>query len=379
MIEIDHQICYYACERSRYRSRYRSQTELPPFLYSMAEKKRVTIHEVAQEAGVSRQTVSRVINNRPDVASDTRKRVEEVIRELGYQPSAIARSLSRKRSHTFGVVISGLKYIGPSRTLNGISEQAEELGYGLLLKELLSFDINDTLQILNWFLAHQVDGIIWAVPEVGENRSWLDQQLPDLSTPLIFLTMENRADVPIVAVDNYLGGRMATEHLLDIGRKNIAHISGPLDWWEARERKTAWEDALSDEGFQMNDKCWEQGTWSPGSGERAMRALLEKYPDLDAVFVGNDQMALGALQLAHSRGIQIPNELAFVGFDGIPDSEYYIPPLTTIYQDQYNLGCTVVRELARLAEESQQDEGNGEPDQIKLKPELIIRQSTMIT
>ena len=122
----------------------------------MAEKKRVTIHEVAQEAGVSRQTVSRVINNRPDVASDTRKRVEEVIRELGYQPSAIARSLSRKRSYTFGVVISGLKYIGPSRTLNGISEQAEELGYGLLLKELLSFDINDTLQILNWFLAHQV-------------------------------------------------------------------------------------------------------------------------------------------------------------------------------------------------------------------------------
>jgi LacI family transcriptional regulator len=344
----------------------------------MAEKKRVTIKEVAREAGVSRQTVSRVINNRPDVASNTRKRVEEIIRELGYQPSAIARSLSQNRSYTFGVVISGLKYIGPSRTLNGISEQAEALGYGLLLKELLSFDINDTLQILNWFFAHHVDGIIWAVPEVGENRSWLNQQLPDLSTPLIFLTMESRKNIPIVAIDNYLGGRMATEHLIDIGRKNIAHISGPLDWWEARQRKKGWEDALSDAGFQMNEQCCEQGNWGAGSGERAMRKLLKKYPDLDAVFVGNDQMALGSLQLAHHQGIQIPDELAVVGFDGIPDSEYYIPPLTTISQDQYSLGCTVVRELARLVEESRQDEDIGGPDQIKLKPELIIRQSTMI-
>jgi DNA-binding LacI/PurR family transcriptional regulator len=190
--------------------------------------------------------------------------------------------------------------------------------------------------------------------------------------------MESRANVPIVAIDNYLGGRLATEHLIDIGKKNIAHISGPLDWWEARQRKKGWEDALSDAGFQINDEHCEQGTWGPESGERAMRELLKKSPDLDAVFVGNDQMALGALQLAHSRGIQIPDKLAVVGFDGIPDSEYYIPPLTTVYQDQYSLGCTVVRELARLVEESKGDEDMGGPDQIKLKPELIVRQSTMI-
>jgi DNA-binding LacI/PurR family transcriptional regulator len=337
---------------------------------------------VAREAEVSRQTVSRVINNRPDVAPETRKRVQEVINRLGYQPSAIARSLSQQRSYSFGVVTSGLKYIGPSRTLNGITEEAEELGYGLLLKELLTFETNDIQPLLQWLLARQVDGIIWAVPQVGKNRLWMDSQLPELSVPTIFLTMEPRKDVPIVSVDNYLGGRLAVEHLVEIGREKIAHVSGPLNWWEARERKKGWEDVLLEKKKiqKVEDRFWEEGTWGPGSGERAIRKLLDKYPEIDGVFVGNDQMALSVMQVASRLGIKIPDDLAVVGFDGIPDTAYYWPPLTTIYQDQYQLGCTAVSELVQLVEQRRraEEEFEDKPEQILIKPELIIRESSLI-
>lgn len=377
-LDIPVRICYCIRERSRYRSRSRSQKGPGAHTSIMVEKQRITIIDVAKEAGVSRQTVSRVINNRPDVAPSTRKRVQEIISQLGYQPSAIARSLSQQRTYSFGVVTSGLKYIGPSRTLNGITEKAEELGYGLLLKELLTFETNDVHSLLQWLLARQVDGIIWAVPEVGGNRKWLDLQLPDLPVPTIFLTMGHRQGIPIVSVDNYLGGRMAVEHLRRIGRKHIAHISGPLTWWEARRRKQGWEDVLAEAGEQIHEKQWEEGTWGPGSGERAFRKLLAQYPEMDAVFVGNDQMALSVMLTATREGIKIPDELAVVGFDGIPDSAYYCPPLTTVYQDQNLLGCTAVQELARLVEQNQRaEEVNAfEPDQIWIEPELIVREST---
>jgi len=346
----------------------------------MAEKKRVTIHQVAREAGVSRQTVSRVINNRPDVAHETRKRVQEVINRLGYQPSAIARSLSQQRSYSFGVVTSGLKFIGPSRTLNGITEKAEELGYGLLLKELLTFETNDIQPLLQWLLARQVDGIIWAVPQVGENRLWMDTQLPELSVPTIFLTMEPRKDVSIVSVDNYLGGRLAVEHLVEIGRREIAHISGPLTWWEARERKRGWETVIQEklDKKKIENRFWVEGTWGPGSGERAIRKLLDEYPEMDAVFVGNDQMALSVMQVASSLCVKIPFDLAVVGFDGIPDTAYYWPPLTTVYQDQYQLGCRAVSELVQLVEKRRrtEEEFEDKPKQVLIKPELIIRESS---
>jgi LacI family transcriptional regulator len=139
---------------------------------------RVTIKQVAREAGVSTQTVSRVINDRPDVAPETRQRILEVIERLGYQPSALARSLIRRRSHTLGVAIAGLKFLGPSRTLSGITEQAEAMGYALLLKELLDFDTDEVASPLSALLSRQVDGIIWAVAEVGNNRDWLWERLP---------------------------------------------------------------------------------------------------------------------------------------------------------------------------------------------------------
>ena len=207
--------------------------------------KRTTIKEVARAAGVSTQTVSRVLNERPDVAPETRQRVLAVIAELGFQPSFLARSLIHQRSLTIGVVAAGLRYMGPSLTLNGISEQAEAMGYVLTLKELPRFDTQTVEPILRDLIARQVDGIIWAVPEAGDNRSWLQALLPTLPMPIVFLSMHEMPGVTVVANDNRLGGRLATEHLIAQGRRKIGHIAGPLVWWEARERKAGWEDALA--------------------------------------------------------------------------------------------------------------------------------------
>jgi LacI family transcriptional regulator len=343
----------------------------------MPVKQRVTIKQVARDAGVSTQTVSRVINNRPDVAPETRQRVLEVIERLGYQPSALARSLIRRRSHTLGVVTAGLKYVGPSRTLSGITERAEALGYSLLLKELPKFDTGDVEPILNALLARQVDGIIWAVSEVGDNRDWLHQRLPDLSIPIIFLTMGQQANLPVVAVDNCSGGRMATKHLLEQGYRRIGHITGPLAWWEARQRKTGWQETLVEASIPVNDHQWVEGNWSSESGERAIRQLLEQYPDMDAVFAGNDQMALGVAQVACRNGLRIPQDLAVVGFDGIPEAAYFWPPLSTIEQDMHQLGCVAVDQVVRMIEASRESEHRFDLSTIWLEPRLIVRESSL--
>jgi LacI family transcriptional regulator len=343
----------------------------------MLVKKRVTIKQVAREAGVSTQTVSRVINDRPDVAAETRLRVVSVIDRLGYHPSALARSLIRRRSHTLGVAIAGLKYIGPSRTLNGITEQAEAMGYSLLLKGLTEFDMGDVEPVLNALLARQVDGIIWAVSEVGSNRDWLQHRLPSLPVPIIFLTMHHQAGLPVVAVDNYLGGRMATEHLLEQGYRRIGHIAGPLAWWEARQRMAGWRDVLLDAGVPVSDQQWAEGNWSPESGEAAIHQLFNQYPEMDAVFVANDQMALSVFQVACRKGLRIPQNLAIVGFDAIPESAYFWPPLTTVRQNLHELGCVAVQEVIRMIEASREPETVYKPETVWLKPQLIVRESSV--
>jgi len=339
--------------------------------------KNVTIRDVAAAAGVSHQTVSRVINNRTDVADETRERVWQIIQELGYRPNAIARSLIQQRSFTLGVVTAGLKYIGPSRTLNGITEKAEEMGYALLLKELPRFDTSDLEPVFEALSSRQVDGIIWATSEVGNNLDWLQSNSPRLAVPMIFITMKPRPGLPIVAVDNHAGGCMATAHLLEQGCRHIGHIAGPLAWWESRQRKAGWEDTLHAAGMVVEDRHWDEGNWSCASGEYAMLRLLKNYPEMDAVFVGNDQMALSVLQIACRQGIRVPDDLAVVGFDGITESAYFWPPLTTVSQDQRELGHTAVRELVRRIDVVRSGMADLEPRTILLQPELIVRASSV--
>ncbi len=338
--------------------------------------KKLTIRDVARAAGVSHQTVSRVLNERPDVAPETRRHVLKVIEQLDYQPSAIARSLTQRRSFTLGVVTAGLSYIGPSRTLNGITEQAEALGYALLLKELPHFEAQDLQPLFNSLISHQIDGIIWAVPDVGDNRAWLDEQPRGLPVPIILLTMEARPGVAVVAVDNYAGGRLATEHLLGQGYRHVGHITGPLDWWEARQRQAGWRDALLAAGVPAGELHWEEGDWSSAGGERAIGRLLARYPEMDAVFAGNDQMALAVLQTACRQRIAVPDELAVVGFDGLLEAAHYWPPLTTVSQDQARVGRLAVEELVRHIDAG---DAGAEPKHISLRPELVVRASSQRT
>ena len=338
--------------------------------------KRTTIKQVAKAAGVSTQTVSRVINNRPDVAQKTRERIQQVIEELGYHPSALARSLIQQRSYTLGVVTAGLKYIGPSRTLNGITSQAEKMDYTLLLKELSRFDTENTEPILKTLLSRHVDGIVWAVPEVGDNHCWVDTALAEIPVPIVFLTMEKRPHLSIVHYDNFLGGNMATQHLLQRGYRRIGHISGPLDWWESRQRKAGWQAALAQFGIEAQEAHCTEGNWSSSSGDIAFSQLLAQYPEMDAVFVANDQMALSVLQTACRANIAIPSKLGVVGFDGLAETPYYWPPLTTVIQDQHLLGCTAVEEIVRFIEVTRSHDVPSSPRTIVLTPELVVRKSS---
>jgi LacI family transcriptional regulator len=338
---------------------------------------RSTIKEVASAAGVSTQTVSRVINERPDVSPETRKRVQDIIDQLGYQPSALARSLIRQRSHTLGVVTAGLSYIGPSRTLSGIAGAAEAAGYALLLKELPDFDNNVIAPIFQALLSRHVDGIIWAVSEVGQNLNWVNKSHRDSGVPLVFLTMEPQKNIPTVFIDNYMGGRMAVSHLLGQGYRHIGHISGPLDWWEARQRMAGWKDCLVEAGFEVQDRHWTQGNWSSESGAHAVSRLLEQYPEMDAIFIGNDQMALSALMTVRARGLAVPEDIGLVGFDNIPESAYFLPPLTTIHQDQYEVARVAVDEIIKIIELGWQGVDPGDRQAIVLPPKLVVRQSSL--
>ena len=336
---------------------------------------RATIKEVASVAGVSTQTVSRVINERPDVSPETRKRVQAVVKELGYRPSALARSLLRQRSHTLGVVTFGLKYIGPSSTLSGISEKADELGYMLLMKELSNFDLNKIDEVIDSLLSRQVDGIIWAAPEISGNHEWVDKGLDNFPVPVLFVAMQPRIGITSIAIDNYQGAAMAVKHLLSLGRKNIGHISGPLSWWEATERKRGWRETLVAVGMEAPENHCSEGNWSSASGEQAFLRLLETFPEMDAVFVGNDQMALSTLKECHRRNIKIPEQMAVVGFDNIVESAYFYPPLTTITQDLQLIGEQAVQMMVEMIQFQQENE-EIEARSNFFQPKLVVRESS---
>ena len=338
---------------------------------------RATIKQVASSAGVSTQTVSRVINERPDVSPETRKRVQDVITQMGYQPSALARSLISQRSFTLGVVTAGLKHLGPSRTLSGITSAAEEFGYSLLLKEQASYDADNVTPIFQELHSRHVDGIIWAVPEVGDNRAWVHKPPSDVGLPIVFLTMEPRENISVVSTNNYLGGRMAMTHLLEQGYRRIGHISGPLDWWEARQRMAAWKDGLKEAGIKVRDTDWVEGNWSSSSGAQAIEKLFAQYPEMDSIFVANDQMALSVIQAAWQKKLKIPQDLGIVGFDNISESAYFCPPLTTIQIDQYNVGKVAVEEMIKIIESGWQEQEPAKPKSIMLTPTLVVRQSSL--
>lgn len=340
----------------------------------MGLSKKVTIKQVAEAAGVSTMTVSRVLNQRPDVSPETRRNVQRIIDDLGYAPSAIARSLITGRTNTLGVVSTGLEFYGPSRTLVGIEQQANELGYSLLLNLVYDPEAERGEEILEALLSHQAAGILWAVPEIGRNRQWLCRQIQELDTPVVFLNMQARPCTVTVAVDNREGGRQATEHLLAQGYRRIGIITGPLTWWEARQREEGWAEALRAAGIEDLDSLRAVGDWTPASGEAGLYRLIAQSPDLEAVFSCNDNMALGAMRAARSLGRRIPADLALVGFDDVPEAAYFHPPLTTVKQGLSEMGQLAVRQLHRELKGPR--ESHPEPVVLWVTPHLVARESS---
>jgi LacI family transcriptional regulator len=343
----------------------------------MSNKSRqVTISQVAKEAGVSSQTVSRVINNRQEITPETRQHVQEVIKRLGYQPNAIARSLIQRRTHILGVVTSGLEYYGPSHILIGVEQGANQAGLSIHLNLIHKPESEDIGSIVNGLISRQVEGIIWAVPEIDDNRSWFRENLPQLSIPVVFLSTQPRENLNVVEIDNRYGAYLATQHLLEKGYRKIGLISGPISWWAASERRRGWQDALRDAGIPFGEDCVVEGNWSAESGERGLHALLQKFPEVQAVFACNDQMALGLMRAARRLGKRIPEELAVVGFDDIPESAFYHPPLTTIRQGLYELGRVAVQTFIKLRQADQRDDLSPAAQTVMLQPQLVIREST---
>jgi LacI family transcriptional regulator len=332
----------------------------------------ITIHDVAGRAGVSVSTVSNVLTGNRPVAESTRLHVLRVVEELGFRPNRMARGLVNRSSMTLGVVAAGLEYFGPSGNLVGIEQQASELGYSLILSLIHTPDTEDVEPVVANLLAHQVDGILWAMAQIGNNRRWWENAQRRVPVPVVFLNTDPSQNFVQVDIDNRWGGRKATEHLLMMGYRRIGLIAGPLNWLAARQRRDGWREALHEAGLAASDEQVVEGDWTARSGEQALARLLAQYPDMDAVFAGNDQMALGAMRFARERGLRIPADLGLVGYDDSPETEFYYPSLTTVRQQVIEQGRLAVRELARLITNPKDRTAKT----ALLEPELIVRASS---
>ncbi|MFT4171838.1 MAG: LacI family DNA-binding transcriptional regulator [Rhodocyclaceae bacterium] len=342
----------------------------------MLLEKRVTISRVAAEAGVSKQTVSRVVNQSPSVSDATRGRVLETIARLGFRPSALARNLTSGRSHTIGIVSSDLSYINTDLYL-GMARRAESLGYALMLKKLPDATPEGVENVLLSLIDQHVDGIIWGAPDLGHSQEWwTSERLAKVPVPIVFMSAERLADLNVVGFDNVEVGVIATRHLVSLGRKKIGHISGPRSWWVARQRVEGWQATLAEAGMPHGDDLIEEGDWTALSGQAASERLLDRHPDLDAIFVANDRMALGTMLTAHRRGLRIPQDLALIGVDNLPESACYHPPLTTVQQDKRYHGHVAITTLVRQIEEHFGSKKRTPAVDHALEHQLVVREST---
>lgn len=290
------------------------------------------MHDVARLAGVSHQTVSRVLNGHPSVRPETRDRVLRAIRQLNYRPNALARGLVTRRSRTIGVISFDTRLFGPASTLLAIEHAARTAGYAVTLSSLADLDAASVRSAVAALVGQPVDGAIVIAP-----RERAAQALRDLrpGLPLVAVEAGYGGETPVVSVDQFGGARLATEHLLSLGHRTVWHIAGPADWLEARERVEGWRASLAEAGAAAPPLL--RGDWSAQSGYHAGLELADRA-DVTAVFAANDQMALGAMHAFHERGMRVPADVSIVGFDNIPESEFLIPSLTTVHQDFDEVG-----------------------------------------
>lgn len=287
-----------------------------------------TIHDVARAAGVSYQTVSRVLNDNPHVAPTTRADIQAAIVALAYHPNRAARSLATNQSRNLGLLAYGTGFYGPSQMVANIERAAHDRGYSVIFSGLSRATRPDLENGLQTLAEAGVAGIVLVAPFKEVNRGLLRAMAP--LTPVVSVDSA-AAGLNCTAIDQHLGGRLAAEHLIALGHREIAFILGPSGWFDARQRAAAWTETLREHG--LGAAATERGDWTPASGYQAARLLLAGGVTFTAILAANDQMALGAMRALREFGLDVPGDVSVTGFDDIPESEFLQPPLTTVRQD----------------------------------------------
>ena len=332
-----------------------------------AQSQNATLDDVAARCGVSYQTVSRVVNGSPLVAEKTRVRVLKAIADLNYRPNLAARRLATRRSNLIGMIGSHMTYYGPAQVMVSIEETAKRQGYNLIFSGVEKPGETELLAAIDDLCEQQVDGLVIGV----RFEDWI-AAVRKHCRGVPFVTVGNRIDddIPGVVVDEFHGVRLATRHLLELGHQHIACISGPPDWPAAKERYRAWHTTIRKAGRQPGPHV--QGDWSTQSGYEAAAQLLSSNPPaFTAIVACNDHMALGALRALHANKIRVPQQISIVGYDDLPESRFFEPPLTTVHHDFVAEGERCVKTLLRMINRDSID-----TTLQVLGPELVVREST---
>jgi DNA-binding LacI/PurR family transcriptional regulator len=320
--------------------------------------------DVARLAGVSHQTVSRVLNDHPNVREQTRLRVRVAIAELGYRPNRAARALVTGRSQVIGMVTLNSTLYGPSMLLAAFEQVAGEAGFAVSVASVGRLDRTSIAGAVERHLDQQVAGLVVIAPVASAGEA-LDHMPPDL--PLVTVDGDPQRSHALVTVDQVAGARAATRLLLDAGHRTVWHVAGPADWYDAAGRIDGWRQALTEAGAEIPPPV--PADWSAAAGYAAGQ-MLARMPEVTAVFAANDPLALGLLRALHERGRRVPQEVSVVGFDDVPEAAYFIPPLTTVRPD---FEAVARAGLDLLLAQVSGDAGG--PGRVVLEPALVIRDS----
>lgn len=325
---------------------------------------RPSIYDVAVRAGVSHMTVSRVINDHPNIKESTRLHVKQVIAELGYQPSSVARALASRQSKSIGVMVDAADHFGPKNTLLAIERAARRAGYTVAAFSMTGRDEGSARDGLADLAGQGVDAVCMIAPRMS---SLVSVTAAPLDVPTIVLgDIEGDPSLITVAVDQGRGASLVAEHLTQLGHRSILHLAGPPDWIDAAARERSWRAEMAARGIEARVVV---GDWTSDFGYEvgARHPLVD---DVSAIFASNDQMALGLLHGLSTRGLRVPGDLTIVGYDDAPESRHLLPPLTTVRQDFDAVGsaalAAVFDAIARKPVERRQ----------RVAPELIVRSSS---
>lgn len=334
----------------------------------MKNKSKPTLRDVAKHAGVSHQTVSRVINGHERVSPETRARVTDAIAKLGFSPNAIARSMAQGRAQTLACLSPNLTDYTFASIIEGAEAEARQLGYFLL-----SSSVKDGRQFQaiaeELVSSRRVDGILVINPFADDRHLYLPKNFP-----LTFVGTHVRAEkISSVGLDDESAAHAATQYLLDCGHRQIALVSGPQVEDCVQDRQAGYDAALRAAGLEPNPAWVYEGDWSASSGYQALTQLLRSNGRPTAVFAQNDRMAIGLLRAARDAGLNVPEQLAVIGFDDMPLSAYFDPPLTTMRQDMEAIGRQAVRLLVHAVQEP-----DAPPQHLRFSSQLVVRQSTRL-